>query len=602
MAESEEVREQVKNLPDQPGIYKFFSEEGELIYVGKAKSLKKRVSNYFNKNTGVDNKTRKLVSQIRRIEFTIVNTEFDALLLENSLIKNNQPKYNILLKDDKTYPYIYVSRERFPRVIATRTFDKSLGTYYGPYTSVKAMNSVLDLIHKLFFIRTCTFNLSEKNVNDGKYKVCLEFHIGNCKGPCEGLVTEEIYSENIDKAHQILKGHISVVKTYYKDQIQEAAENLEFEKAHKLKLKFDLLEKFQTSSVIVNPKITDLDVFTIKSLEKNAFINYLHIVNGAILQTKNLEIKKKLDETDEDLLKLAIIGIREEMEVTTRDIIANIPVEIDELKITVPSIGDKKKLLDLSLNNIAYQMSKSISNNERDSRILNTMQEDLRLKEKPFHIECFDNSNIQGTNPVASMVVFKNAKPSKKDYRHYNIKTVVGPNDFDSMHEIVHRRYKRVLEEGQPLPNLIVIDGGKGQLSAACQALQELDLYGKIPIVGIAKRLEEIYYPDDSLPLYIDKKSESLKVIQQIRNEAHRFAITFHRTKRSKSTLAKSKLASIKGVGESTFQKLVSHFGSVSKIRQASVEELAEIVGKAKAELVLLNLAGEKESDNQESH
>jgi excinuclease ABC subunit C len=600
MAESEEVKNQVRSLPDQPGIYKFFSEDGKLIYVGKAKSLKKRVSNYFNKNSGVDNKTRKLVSQIRRIEFTIVNTEFDALLLENSLIKNNQPKYNILLKDDKTYPYIYVSRERFPRVVATRTYDRSLGTYYGPYTSVKAMNSVLDLIHKLFFIRTCNYNLSEKNVNEGKYKVCLEFHIGNCKGPCEALVTEEAYSENIEKAHQILKGNIGVVKTYYKEQIQEAAENLEFEKAHKLKLKLDLLEKFQTSSVIVNPKITDLDVFTIKSQEKNAFINYLHIVNGAILQTKNLEIKKKLNETDEDLLKFAIIGIREEMSIRTKDIIANIPVEIDDLKITVPSIGDKKKLLDLSLNNIAYQMSKSISNNERDSRVLTTMQEDLRLKEKPFHIECFDNSNIQGTNPVASMVVFKNAKPSKKDYRHYNIKTVVGPNDFDSMHEIVHRRYKRVLEEGQPLPNLIVIDGGKGQLSAACQALQELDLYGKVPIVGIAKRLEEIYYPEDSLPLYIDKKSESLKIIQQIRNEAHRFAITFHRNKRSKNTLAKSKLASIKGVGDATFNKLISHFGSVNNVKQAGVEELAKIVGKSKAELVIANLTENKE-DNQQA-
>jgi len=600
MAESEEVKNQVRSLPDQPGIYKFFSEDGKLIYVGKAKSLKKRVSNYFNKNSGVDNKTRKLVSQIRRIEFTIVNTEFDALLLENSLIKNNQPKYNILLKDDKTYPYIYVSRERFPRVVATRTYDRSLGTYYGPYTSVKAMNSVLDLIHKLFFIRTCNYNLSEKNVNEGKYKVCLEFHIGNCKGPCEALVTEEAYSENIEKAHQILKGNIGVVKTYYKEQIQEAAENLEFEKAHKLKLKLDLLEKFQTSSVIVNPKITDLDVFTIKSQEKNAFINYLHIVNGAILQTKNLEIKKKLNETDEDLLKFAIIGIREEMSIRTKDIIANIPVEIDDLKITVPSIGDKKKLLDLSLNNIAYQMSKSISNNERDSRVLTTMQEDLKLKEKPFHIECFDNSNIQGTNPVASMVVFKNAKPSKKDYRHYNIKTVVGPNDFDSMHEIVHRRYKRVLEEGQPLPNLIVIDGGKGQLSAACQALQELDLYGKVPIVGIAKRLEEIYYPEDSLPLYIDKKSESLKIIQQIRNEAHRFAITFHRNKRSKNTLAKSKLASIKGVGDATFNKLISHFGSVNNVKQAGVEELAKIVGKSKAELVIANLTENKE-DNQQA-
>jgi len=586
------IKDLIFNLPDNPGIYKFFDEEGELIYVGKAKNIKKRVSNYFNKLSHLDNKTRRLVSQIRKIEFTIVNTEFDALLLENNLIKSHQPKYNILLKDDKTFPYIYITNERFPRLLSTRKYDPTQGTFYGPYTSVKAMNTVIELVRKLYYLRTCTYVLSEKNINEHKFKVCLEFHIGNCKGPCEGLVHEDEYNHNIHQIQNILKGNINYAKNFFKDQMNSFAEKLEFEKAQQFKTKLDLLEKFQSTSVIVNPKITNVDVFTILSNDKIGVVNYLKILNGTIHQTKTLEIKKKLEETDHELLQLAIINIREELNSESTEIISNIPVDFpsEAIHVTVPQIGDKKKLLDLSIKNIQYYIERiSESKEPKENRVLLTLQKDLQLKELPDHIECFDNSNIQGTNPVAAMVCFKNGKASKKDYRHFNIKTVIGPNDFDSMHEIVHRRYKRVLEENLPLPKLIIIDGGKGQLGAARQALHELGLYGKVPIIGIAKRLEEIYYPEDSDPLYIGKKSESLMLIQQIRDEAHRFAITFHRQKRSKSSIT-SQLEKIPGIGPKTFEQLLQKFKTISNIKNASLEDLEKEVGLKKAELIKQSL------------
>jgi excinuclease ABC subunit C len=590
--EESKIKDLVINLPEDPGIYKFFDETEELIYVGKAKNIKKRVSNYFNKLSHLDNKTRRLVSQIRKIEFTIVNTEFDALLLENNLIKSHQPKYNILLKDDKTFPYIYITNERFPRLLSTRKYDPTQGIFYGPYTSVKAMNTVIELIRKLYYLRTCTYILSEKNIEEKKFKVCLEFHIGNCKGPCEGLVPEEEYNHNIHQIQNILKGNINYAKNFFKEKMNSLAENLEFEKAQQFKTKLDLLEKFQSTSVIVNPKITEVDVFTILSNDKIGVVNYLKILNGTIHQTKTLELKKKLEETDEELLQLAIINTREELKSESTEIISNIPVEFpsEAIHVTVPQIGDKKKLLDLSIKNIQYYLEKiSEAKEPKENRILLTLQKDLQLKELPDHIECFDNSNIQGTNPVAAMVCFKNGKASKKDYRHFNIKTVIGPNDFDSMREIVHRRYKRVLEENLPLPKLIIIDGGKGQLGAAREALNGLGLYGKVPIIGIAKRLEEIYYPEDSDPLYIGKKSESLMLIQQIRDEAHRFAITFHRQKRSKNSI-QSQLEKIPGIGPKTFEQLLQTFKTISNIKNASLEELEKEVGLKKAELIKKSL------------
>lgn len=584
------------DLPTQPGIYKYFDEENNLIYVGKAKNIKKRVSSYFQKQHLPDNKTRRLVSQIRRIEYTIVNTEFDAYLLENSLIKNHQPKYNILLKDDKTYPYLYITNERFPRILSTRKFDRTQGTFFGPYTSVKAMNTVLDLLRKLFYLRTCNYNLSEKNIEDKKFKVCLEYHIGNCKGPCEAFYGEDIYNENIRQARQVLKGNVNIVKNYFKDKMQEAAKGLEFERAQLLKNKIDLLEKFQSTSVIVNPDIKDLEVYTIQSDEKLAVINFLKVVNGAILSTKTLEVKKKLDESDQELLQLAIINIRETLEEPAEEIISNIELEFptEEIKVAVPKIGDKKKLINLSCDNIKFYLHKILTQKTEpaEDRILLTLQKDLRLTHLPKHIECFDNSNFQGTNPVSAMVVFMDGKAAKKEYRHYNIKTVQGPNDFDSMKEVVTRRYRRLLDEEKQLPDLIIIDGGKGQLSAACEALTALGIYGKIPIIGIAKRLEEIYYPEDNDPLYIEKKSESLKLIQRIRNEAHRFGINFHRDKRSKASID-SKLTSLKGIGTKTMEKLLIKYKSIANIKNAPEEELAEMLGDKKAKFLLDQLNAE---------
>jgi excinuclease ABC subunit C len=583
--------DQIGLLPLEPGIYKYYDEDRRLIYVGKAKSLKKRVSSYFSKQTGVDRKTRKLVSEIRFIEFTIVNNEFEALLLENTLIKENQPKYNILLRDDKSYPYICVTNERFPRIIAIRRFEPGLGTYYGPFASVKAMNNVFYLLRSLYHIRTCSLNLSEENIRKGKFKVCLEYHIGNCKGPCENLVSEAEYNRDIEQAEYILKGHLSQPRHYFKERMQEAAGQLEFELAQRYKDKYELLEKYQAKSLVVNPNIADVDVFSITSDEKCAFINYLKVINGAITVTKTVEVKKKLEETDADILALIMVEMRSRYNSNTREIITNIPLEIEvqDLHISVPKIGDKRKLVELSLKNVMYfkkeRMSTLEDQRNKPHRVVLQLQKDLQLKSPPLRIECFDNSNIQGTNPVAAMVCFINGKPAKKEYRHYNIKTVIGPNDFASMHEVVGRRYKKLVEEEIPLPDLIVIDGGKGQLSAATDALKEVGVYGQIPIIGIAKRLEELYFPEDQYPLHIDKKSESLMLLQRIRDEAHRFAITHHRQKRSKAAFT-SQLESISGIGETTVTRLLQHFRTVQNIREAPIEEVSKLVGKDKAQRV----------------
>lgn len=583
--------EDTNKLPDQPGVYKFYNQQHDLIYVGKAKNLKKRVSSYFNRSAGSSRKTRKMVSEIAAIEFTIVNSEFDALLLENSLIKKNQPKYNILLKDDKSYPYILLTRERFPRIIPTRRMVPGAGQYFGPFASVKAMNNILELIRNLYTIRTCRYDLSEENIRSGKFKVCLEYHIGNCKGPCENLQSEEDYNRDIEQATNILKGNLGVARNYFKEKMHEAAENLEFETAQLFKDKIELLSKYQAKSLVVNPQIGDTDVFTIVSDGKVAFINYLKVNNGSIVLTKTIEVKKKLDESDEEILALMIVELRNKYVSSATDLLTNIdiPIQIDSVNIIVPKIGDKRKLVDMSIKNVLYykkeRYNQSLSTKQKENRVLITLKEDLRLKDLPMHIECFDNSNIQGTNPVASMVCFKNGKPSKKDYRKFNIKTVVGPDDFGSMKEIVYRRYYRLQTEELPMPDLIVIDGGKGQLNAACKALKELQLYGSIPIVGIAKRLEEIYTPEDPYPLHIDKKSESLKLLQRIRDEAHRFAITFHRQKRSIAAL-KTELEEIPGVGKKTAMALLKNFKSVKNIREADEQTLSILIGASKAKAV----------------
>jgi excinuclease ABC subunit C len=576
-------------LPDQPGVYKYYNSESELIYVGKAKSLKKRVASYFVKGTGLNQKTRRMVREIKKIEITLVNSEFDALLLENNLIKKTQPKYNILLKDDKTYPYLILTKEHFPQIFPTRRLIPHQGTYFGPFASVKAMNNVLDLIRSIFTIRTCKLDLSPEKIKEEKYKVCLEYHIGNCLGPCEGKQKEEDYQKDIEQAKHILKGNLGLAKSHFKENMQLAASNLEFEKAHFFKEKLDLLEKYQSKSMVVNPAIKDLDVFAIVTDEKNAYVNYLKVKNGAIIITKTVELKKKLDETETELLLTAIVRLRDQFNSDADEIVVNINIEeeYDGLNIHLPKIGDKKNLVELSLKNAKYYKQEKLllSGEVKDKkfRVLKQLQSDLSLQEMPDHIECFDNSNIQGTNPVASMVCFLNGKPAIKEYRHYHIKTVQGANDFASMYEVVERRYKRLLEEEKPLPKLIVIDGGKGQLSSAVDALKALKIYGKIPIIGIAKRLEEIYFPGDQYPVHIDKKSESLRLLQKIRDEAHRFAITFHRNIRSKKAFG-TEITEAESIGKETAEKLLKHFKSVKKLRESSAEELESVIGKAKAQ------------------
>jgi excinuclease ABC subunit C len=583
------VVEDRNKLPHKPGVYKFYNKEDVLIYVGKAKDLRKRVASYFTKSHNLNRKTRKLVFETKGISYTIANSEFDALLLENNLIKSHQPRYNILLKDDKTFPYICILNERFPRIISTRKFRPSDGEYFGPFSSVVAMKNVLDLLRKLYTIRTCKLNLSKKNIEAGKFKVCLEYHIGNCLGPCEGLQSEEDYNEEIDQARHILKGHLAIVNRYFREHMQNAAEQLEFERAQKYKEKLDLLEKFQVRSTVVNPKLTNLDVFAIVSTEDVAFVNYMQVVNGSIILARTLEIRKKLEETDSDVLSFAAMHLREEHNSSNPTIISNVRFSLKEdVEVIVPKIGDKKKLVTLSLKNAMETKRERIKSTDEDKgpgEIMLRMKKDLRLSEVPDHIECFDNSNLQGSNPVASMVCFRNGKPSRKEYRHYNIRTVEGPDDFASMKEIVFRRYRRLISEDAELPKLVVVDGGKGQLSSAVSALKELELYGKVPIIGIAKRLEELYYPEDSLPLHISKKSPTLMVLQHLRDEAHRFAITFHRKKRSKNAFG-TELEQIDGIGKSTADKLLKAFKSVKKVKEASFEDLENIIGKSKADSV----------------
>jgi excinuclease ABC subunit C len=588
---SDELKRYALNLPDEPGVYRFYNDDDQLIYVGKAKSLKKRVSSYFNKTAGHNRKTLRLISEIKRIEYTLANTEFDALLLENNLIKQNQPRYNILLKDDKTFPYLCLVNERFPRIISTRKFIPKQGEYFGPYASVVAMKNVLDLIRKLYTIRTCTFALTKANIEQKKFKVCLEFHIGNCKGPCENLQTEEEYNKDIDQCRQILKGNLSVIENYFSTWMDEASATLQFERAHFYKEKLLALERFQSKSLVVNRSLTDIDVITIASNEEYAYINYMVIKEGAIIFSKTMEVRKNLNEPDDEIATLAYLSFREQRESTNSQVYSNVEIAPlpGDISCTIPKIGDKKKLIALSLKNaMEMQKERELVRAEKKSKkteVISILKNDLHLSVDPVVIECFDNSNIQGTTPVASMVRFVNGKPDKKNYRHFNIKTVTGPNDFESMKEIVFRRYRRLLDENYPLPDLIVVDGGKGQLSSACEALQELDLYKKIQIIGIAKKLEEIYYPEDSIPLHISKKSPGLLLLQQIRDEAHRFAITFHRQKRTKNQIH-SELDQLKGVGEKTISKLLSHFKSIKKIKEASLEELEQIIGASKARQV----------------
>lgn len=586
------LKQVLKTLPDKPGIYQYFDKAGKIIYIGKAKDLKKRVSSYFTKSHD-SGKTAVLVKKIEDIKYIVVQSEIDALLLENNLVKKYQPHYNVQLKDDKTFPWVVIKKERFPRVFSTRNVVHDGSEYFGPYPSVKVMNIVLELVRQLYPLRNCNFNLSEDNVAAGKFKVCLEYHIGNCLGPCEGHHQEESYQEGIAAIRHIMKGNINEVKDELKKLMDSHAAALDFEKAQQTKEKFALLERFQAKSTVVSSTIHNVDVFSIVSDERYGYVNYMKVANGAIIQGHTIELKKKLDESDGELLELAIAELRTRVQSTANEIILSILPETDfgEVKITVPVRGDKRKLVELSERNAKYHMIERhkqeslVDPAASTSRILAAIQSDLHLSEVPAHIECFDNSNFQGTNAVAACVVFKNAKPSKKDYRHFNIKTVEGPDDFASMEEVVYRRYKRLLDEEQPLPQLIVVDGGKGQLSAAVKSLEKLELRGKIAVIGIAKKLEEIYFPGDSIPLYINKKSESLKVIQHLRNEAHRFGISHHRNKRSKDALT-SELEKVNGIGGKSMELLLRKFKSMKRLKEADFEAIAEVVGKAKAEVL----------------
>ena len=583
---------QVSTLPDSPGVYQYYDKDGKLLYVGKAKNLKKRVTSYFTKQH--DNaRTRLMVRKIADIKHIVVATETDALLLENNLIKNYQPKYNILLKDDKSYPWICIKNERFPRIFPTRRMIKDGSEYYGPYTSMKTVHTLLDLIKGLYQLRTCNYDLSHEKIRDGKYKVCLEYHLGNCAGPCEGLYDEVQYNENIEAIRNIVKGNFKDSLNRFKVQMKEYAADLHFEDAQRIKEKIDVLENYQVKSTVVNPKISNVDVFSVISDPDYGYVNFLQLSHGAIIRSHTLEIKKKLDETDEQMLELAIVEIRQRFNSQSKELYVPFKVNVEEgLMIHIPKLGDKKKILDLSIRNAKYyrmerfKQARIVDPDRHENRIMEQMKKDLRLSVEPRHIECFDNSNIQGTNPVAACVVFKNGKPSKRDYRKFHIKTVEGPDDFASMEEVVYRRYKRLKEENQPLPQLIIIDGGKGQLSSSLKALDDLGLRGKIAIIGIAKRLEELFYPDDPIPLYLDKKSETLKIIQQLRNEAHRFGITFHRQLRSKEALNTS-LETIPGIGEKTVLELLREFKSTKRVGKASFEDLEKVVGASRAKKII---------------
>ena len=593
MADSNHITEILKTIPSSAGIYQYYDKNQTLLYVGKAKNLKTRVSSYFTK-TQEHGRTRVLVSKIQNIKYVVVATEMDALLLENNLIKKHQPKYNVLLKDGKTYPWICIKNEAFPRIFQTRTVIKDGSEYFGPYTSVYLVKTILEFFRQLYPLRNCSLNLSDKNIKNKKFKVCLEYHMKNCLGPCIGEQNNNDYLLGVNHLRRIITGDIKSVIQHLKKEMQKLSKNLEYEKAQNIKEKITLLDNYQSKSTIVNPKINDVDVFTILSDDETAFVNFLKIKSGAIIQAHTLELSKKLNETEEELLQLAIIELRQRFNSTSKDVYCSHSLgrACKDLNITTPKIGDKKKLIELSLRNAKYMMidkkKQRINNiNRQDNkRVLEKLQKDLRLKDPPRHIECFDNSNIQGTSAVAACVVFKNAKPSKRDYRHFNIKTVKGPDDFASMEEVVYRRYKRLLGEEESLPNLIVIDGGKGQLSSAVKSLDKLNLSGKIAIIGIAKRLEEIYFPGDTLPLYLDKRSEGLRLIQQLRDEAHRFGIAHHRRKRSGIFLGTS-LDKIKGLGPKTVALLISHFGSVKQVMGADKEALIRLIGNNKAEKIL---------------
>ena len=579
-------------MPSEPGVYRYYDKKGEILYVGKAKNLKNRVLSYFNKSQ-IGYKTRMMVSKIVRLETTVVNSEYDALLLENNLIKEYQPFYNILLKDDKSYPWICIKKEPFPRIFLTRNVIKDGSEYYGPYAKVKQAKTLIEVIKNIYKLRTCSLNLAPEKIKEGKYKVCLEYHIKNCSGPCEGLESEEEYAQKLNAIRGIIKGEFKAAREYLEAEMYNYAAKLEFENAQQSKEKLQILENYQTHTTIVSSNINDVDVFGIISDEAAAYVNYFKIKNGSIIQSYTTEIKKMLDETDEEILEEALIEIRNKFNSTSTEIFLpfHLNIEIPHVKLIVPKLGDKKRIVELSEKNaMEYRVEKlkqvQIVDPERHTnRIMAEMKKLLRLPEEPRHIEGFDNSNIQGTNPVSACVVFKDGKPSKADYRIFHVKTVEGPNDFATMEEVIYRRYSRLLDEGEPLPQLILIDGGKGQLSSAVKSLKLLGLYGKISIIGIAKRLEELFFPEDPVPLYLDKKSETLKVLQRVRDESHRFGVKHHRTRRKNSTI-KSELEEIPGVGEKTIQQLLSKLKSVKRIKEASLETLEEILGKSKAKAV----------------
>jgi len=583
---------QLKTLPSEPGVYRYYDKNDNLLYVGKAKHLNKRVLSYFNKNQN-GYRTRIMVSKIHRLETTVVNSEYDALLLENNLIKTHQPFYNVMLKDDKTYPWICIKNEDFPRIFLTRTKIKDGSEYYGPYAKVRPARILLDTIKSLYKIRTCNLNLAPAKIDEGKYKVCLEYHIKNCNGPCEDLESKKDYDEKVEAIRGIIKGDFRFAKKYLEERMYRFASNLEFEKAQMIKQNIESLDDYQAKHTVVNPNIDDVDVFGMTSDETAAYVNYFKIRNGSIVQSFTTEIKKVLEETDEDILEEAIIEIRQKFDSGSKEILIpfHLGIEIPNVKLIVPKVGDKKRIVELSEKNAKeYRVEKlkqvQIVDPERHTnRIMSEMQRILRMPVEPRHIEGFDNSNIQGTNPVSACVVFKDGKPSKADYRIFHPKTVEGPDDFKTMEEVVYRRYRRLLDEGEPLPQLILIDGGKGQLSSAVKSLKLLGLYGKITIIGIAKRLEEIYFPEDSIPLYIDKRAETLKVLQRVRDESHRFGVKHHRTRRTNSTI-KSELEEIPGVGPKSIELLLNKLKSVKRIKEADIVTLEEILGKVKARVV----------------
>lgn len=590
---TDEIKNTLAIIPDQPGCYQFVDEKGKVIYVGKAKNLKRRVSSYFNKNHEHP-KTRILVRKIKKIKYIVVNSEEDTLLLENNLIKKLRPRYNVLLKDDKSYPSIVIKNEYFPRIFKTRNIVKDGSKYYGPYTSIQSVNALLEIVRKVYKIRTCRLNLAPEKIAEGKYNVCLEYHINRCKGPCEGLQSLDDYNKNVSEINEILKGNVGIIEKRIREKMLALSEELKFEEANELKEKLELIQNFREKSQVVSNVNYNIDVFSIAEDENSAFINYLHVVNGGVNQAYTFEYKKKLDESKEELLGLGIVEMRQRFNSKSKEIIVPFlpDIALKEAEFTIPKIGDKKMLLSLSEKNVKQykfdklKKSEMLNPDQRATRILSRVKKDLQLKEIPWHIECFDNSNIQGTNPVAACVVFKKAKPSKKDYRHFNIKSVVGADDYASLREVVERRYSRLLNEGEKLPQLIVVDGGKGQLHAAADSLRKIGLYGKMGLIGIAERLEEIYFPEDPIPLYIDKNSETLKLIQQLRDEAHRFGLTHHRQKRSKAQIS-SELDSIKGIGAVTKKKLLSTFKSIRRLKDANYLEIENVVGKSKADIII---------------